>query len=113
MPLYINSSSVMVPDDIQVEAQPALQIVVDAIETLNLVGRKMCLKECSYRSGRCKTVRYDHENLKCRIYDVESTGVQDTNDDNQITYGEKDIKSVDVSYFERIILNDQGILRLL
>ena len=102
----------MAPQEIQAEAQPALQIVVDAIETLSLVGRKMCLKECSYRSGRCKTVIHDRENLKCRIYDVESTGIPDTNDDNQIIYGDKDIKSVDVSKFEKIILNNQGIWRL-
>ena len=90
LPLYIHTSSVFI------------RIIVNEIETLNLIGEKTCLKECSYRSGRCKSIKYDRMTLRCSIYDGDSIGVTDPSNDYLIVYGEKDIQSVNVSIFKTI-----------
>ena len=69
------------------------------IATLDLIGLKMCLKECNYRRGRCKSVRYGPVHLKCVLYETDITSLSDITDHGYWTFGETSLERAKVRLF--------------
>ena len=74
------------------------------IATLDLIGSKMCLKECNYRAGSCKSVRYAQVHLKCVLYETDITSLSDIADHGYWNFGETSLERAKVRF-----LHMQGI----